>query len=146
MSTEIAPHQRRRGVRKVQTVSIARTRRRHLAIVGAEYPEAVERPANRNECRDGPRPCPLVGCVHNLYLDITQRGSITYNFPLVLPEEMVTSCALDVADLGPHTLEEVGELLNITRERVRQIEDKALHTLLREGELRAYRPDIPAQD
>ncbi len=36
------------------------------------------------------------------------------------------TCVLDVADLGGSTLEEVGELLGITRERVRQIEARAV--------------------
>jgi DNA-directed RNA polymerase sigma subunit (sigma70/sigma32) len=37
---------------------------------------------------------------------------------------MAASCSLDVADAGPHTLEEVSILLGITRERVRQLEEK----------------------
>jgi hypothetical protein len=36
------------------------------------------------------------------------------------------SCALDVADAGPSTLEEIALLLNINRERARQIEAAAL--------------------
>jgi len=39
---------------------------------------------------------------------------------------MVESCALDVAGWGGITLEEVGRLMNITRERVRQVEVHAL--------------------
>ena len=35
-------------------------------------------------------------------------------------------CALTVANEGSHTLEEVGELLGCTRERVRQIEEQSL--------------------
>jgi DNA-directed RNA polymerase sigma subunit (sigma70/sigma32) len=40
--------------------------------------------------------------------------------------EMTETCTLDVAERDGATLEEVGELMNITRERVRQIGDKAL--------------------
>jgi len=40
------------------------------------------------------------------------------------------SCSLDVADAGPHTLEEVGAYLNIGRERARQTEDAALEKAL----------------
>lgn len=43
------------------------------------------------------------------------------------------TCALDVADAGQHTLAEIGEVLGITRERVRQIEHIALDKLRRAG-------------
>jgi len=43
-----------------------------------------------------------------------------------LPEE---SCALDVAESGPLTLDEVGQLLRVTRERIRQIQAIALSHL-----------------
>lgn len=39
------------------------------------------------------------------------------------------SCALDVADEGSHMLEEVGDIMHISRERVRQLESKALREL-----------------
>jgi DNA-directed RNA polymerase sigma subunit (sigma70/sigma32) len=42
---------------------------------------------------------------------------------------MAETCALDVADRGGATLEEVGDLLNITRERVRQMELVSLRSL-----------------
>ena len=41
---------------------------------------------------------------------------------VALLEEMPGTCVLDVADHGEVTLQEVGELLRLTRERVRQIE------------------------
>lgn len=44
-------------------------------------------------------------------------------------EGMDETCALDVADQGSTTLERVGELMLITRERVRQIEDSAMKKL-----------------
>ena len=40
-------------------------------------------------------------------------------------------CALDIADQGGLTLEEIGELMGPTRERIRQIEAKALRKLKR---------------
>jgi predicted phosphoribosyltransferase len=39
------------------------------------------------------------------------------------------SCALDAADDGPRMLDDIGEILHITRERVRQLESKALREL-----------------
>lgn len=44
------------------------------------------------------------------------------SFLLSMPE----SCALDLSGRGPMTLEEVGQLFGLTRERVRQIEERAL--------------------
>ncbi|MFY3742456.1 sigma factor-like helix-turn-helix DNA-binding protein [Anaeromyxobacter sp. Red801] len=43
------------------------------------------------------------------------------------------TCALDVADRGPLTLDEVGKILGVTRERVRQIEVAALEKLQEAG-------------
>jgi len=71
---------------------------------------------------DGPRPCPYVSCKYHLYLDVTSYGAIQLNFPKKEPHEMAESCALDAADAGGMTLNEVGERLDVTRERVRQIE------------------------
>lgn len=46
--------------------------------------------------------------------------------PDLEPDEMTDSCALDVADRDGVTLEDAGNIMNITRERVRQLEVKAL--------------------
>jgi hypothetical protein len=66
-----------------------------------------------------------VYCRHHLYLDVVEgTGSLKLNFPDLEPWEMPArqSCALDVADDGRVTLEELGRILNLTRERARQIE------------------------
>lgn len=66
----------------------------------------------------------------NLYLEVDEEtGSLRLNFPNIDPSEMVDSCALDVAGEGGLTLEEVGTRLNITRERVRQLEVQGMRTL-----------------
>ncbi len=45
-------------------------------------------------------------------------------------------CALDVANEGPRTLEQVGVALGISGERVRQLEEQALVSLRRNATLR----------
>ena len=87
------------------------------------------RPATRGECRHLPRPCPFVGCRHHLYLDAKPTGAITLSWPHLAPWEIPESCALDVAECGEHTLDEVGALLNVTQERIRKIEVRALGRL-----------------
>lgn len=67
-----------------------------------------------------------MGCKHHLYLDVRRLGDIQFNFPKLAVEDLKESCALDVAAHGSQTLEKVGELLNITRERVRQIVEAAI--------------------
>lgn len=70
-------------------------------------------PKTRAECVDGPRPCPHTTC--------------RYHVASGRPD---ASCALDLADRGERTLEEVGELLGMTREGARLIEKKALGTFV----------------
>jgi hypothetical protein len=91
------------------------------------YPEDVIRPKTREECRTGTRPCPFVSCSHHLYLDVNpESGAIKLNFPHLEVWEMAETCSLDVADRGGITLEEVGAILNLTRERIRQVEVRGL--------------------
>lgn len=85
------------------------------------------RPKTRRECKDGIRPCPFVSCRYHLYLDVNPvTGTLKLNFPGMHVWEMPFTCALDVSDMGGRTLEEVGQILNMTRERVRQLESTAL--------------------
>ena len=51
------------------------------------------------------------------------------NFPDLEVWEMAETCALDVADRGGITLEDVGSLLNLTRERIRQVERSGIDKL-----------------
>lgn len=94
----------------------------------AELAEAATtRPRTRGDCAGGPRPCPWVSCRHHLYLEVNPRnGSIKLLWPHLDPLEMRESCSLDVAERGHHTLEQVGNLMNVTRERMRQLEVKTL--------------------
>lgn len=100
-------------------------KRRLALVVSTETKSRL--PRTRAECTDGPRPCPHVGCRYHLFLDVKpETGNLTMVFPDLEPGDLVHSCALDVAEAGGATLEEVGVLLNLTRERVRQIEIIAL--------------------
>lgn len=98
------------------------------------YPERVVRPKTRGECEHAARPCPYVGCRYHLYLDVNPAtGNLKMNFPDREVWELEHSCALDVAE-EPRTLEEIGDILRITRERVRQIERTALAVMQEEAE------------
>lgn len=81
------------------------------------------------------RPCVFVGCSSSLFLDVEADGSIRHNFPDLEPDAIDPrrSCALDIADEGGGTLEDIGQLANVTRERIQQIETAALKTLRRRG-------------
>jgi hypothetical protein len=86
------------------------------------------RPRTRADCADGPRPCLFVSCKYHLYLDVNPRtGSVKLNFPDKELWDLNETCALDVADKGGITLEEVGAIMNLTRERVRQVETRGIY-------------------
>ena len=137
VSRKVAPRVRTRRVRpRSKTIAMKRLTRAELARGAEMYPpvDGVARPQTRAECRDGVRPCPWVACKHHLYLDINPRtGSIKINFPDVEPWELEQTCALDIADQGGLTLEEIGLVTNLTRERVRQVEVRGLLTLRARG-------------
>jgi len=59
-------------------------------------------------------------------------------------EEMIIRMRFGIGDGSEHTLEEVGQRFSVTRERIRQIEAKALRKL-RSGKLRAFRPSGTGQ-
>lgn len=86
----------------------------------------VARPKTRADCANVPRPCPFVGCRHNLYLEVRNQSIIIYH-PDKAPWELdpKKSCVLDVVENGQSlTLEQIGKILNVTRERVRQMVDE----------------------
>lgn len=122
---------RRKREIRARTISVKRMTKRELEIGRMLYPETdYWKPKTRADCIDGPRPCPFVSCKHHLYLDVSARtGAIKLNFPDLEVWDMNETCALDVADRGGTTLEDVGAIMNLTRERIRQVEVKALAKL-----------------
>lgn len=130
-----------------------------IVVAPAKRLEVVEsddgRPRTREDCARSERPCPWVGCRHHLAIDVTSVGSIVRDGASHLPLnatafvveafaesasdalcDMQDTCSLDIADRGDATLHDVGELLGVTRERVRQIESMALVKLRgRRGEV-----------
>jgi hypothetical protein len=132
---------RKRAVR-ARTISVKRMTKRELELGRLLYPDAEdnERPKTRADCVEGARPCPFVSCQHHLYLDVSARtGAIKVNFPDLDVWEMSETCALDVADRGGTTLEEVGAIMNLTRERIRQVEVKGLAKLAALRDMMALR-------
>jgi hypothetical protein len=119
---------RRRTRPRSKTIAMKRLTREELRQGALMYPPVdIPRPTSRAECREEMRPCPWVACKHHLYLDINpETGSIKINFPDLEPWELKHTCALDVAERGGITLEEVGEIMNLTRERIRQVEVRGL--------------------
>jgi len=122
---------RRRSRKRARTISIRRLSKAELNRGRELYPETdYWKPTTRAECVDMERPCPFVSCKYHLYIDVHPvRGSIKLNFPDLEIWEMTETCALDIADRGGITLEEVGEIMNLTRERVRQVETAGLGKL-----------------
>ncbi len=127
----------KRGRRRSKTMSrkeIARELRRQRAfgLVDPELDAVMKeieaaRPRSRADCAGSQRPCMFISCKHHLYLDVNpSTGSIKLNFPDKEVWELAETCALDVADRGGITLEEVGSIMNLTRERIRQVETRGL--------------------
>jgi hypothetical protein len=127
---------------RARTIAMKRLTKEELRIGALLYPERTYwRPRSRGQCANVARPCPYVSCKYHLYIDVNPNtGSIKLNFPDKEVWELEHSCALDVAEQGGITLEEVGEILNLTRERIRQVEVRGLLKLEQAGgeELVAY--------
>jgi len=134
----------RPGVARVRarTINIRRLAKRDLERGALLYPErpGVDylRPATFEECDSvglgDLTPCPFVSCKHHLYLDVNERlGSIKLNFPDRDPDEIGETCSKRVEMRGGVTLDAVADAINTTRERVRQIESRALAKLRAAG-------------
>ena len=118
---------RNRGVMAVQQGAVDYPRK--------EHPTAGHgRPRTWGECLamglgTVALPCPWVSCEAHLCGDVTEYGSLREVWPDRDVTEAPATCALTVAAEGGHTLDYVGRMMNITRERMRQIEASALAQL-----------------
>ncbi len=149
---------------RAKTISIKRLSKRALLEEQRrlEYANATDpvepRPRTFAECeRRGigtiESPCAYVSCRWNLALDVDNRtGSIKVNFPNAVVDGAIdvslipATCALVIADSDGLMLEQVGEILNITRERVRQIETKGLQQIAELARLAALQDDHDETD
>lgn len=143
---------------RLRGVAVAPSREAREALLSSRAEtDAVlaqyKRPRVRADCLpggcNGARPCPWAGCAFHLALSVTDAGSLRLEHPGREVWELAETCALDVAERGGATLEEVGDLVNLTRERVRQIEVRAARRLRRpaaalEGLDPSDRPARPA--
>lgn len=125
------------------TVSTKRLSKRYLRAAAEQTDELDPLPRTWGDCQErgigtASRPCTYLRCKYNLLLDLHQAtGAYKVTHPSLaggdhgdeyerMPKH---TCALYVAEQGGMTLEEVGEAINVTRERVRQIETRALYKL-----------------
>lgn len=122
---------RRKRPIRARTIPIKKITKEQIRVGRMLYPETDhEKPQVRSHCEGSERPCPYVSCKYHLYLDVNpETGSIKLNFPDIEVWEMEETCALDIAKRGGVTLEEVGTIMNLTRERVRQLEMSGLSKL-----------------
>jgi hypothetical protein len=136
---------RRVRSRSIRLLRVTRREARKAVARALELEAEIDdRPQHRSDCAEGPRPCPHVSCRHHLYLDVNpQTGTIKLNFPELEVWELAHSCALDVADQGGTAIEKVGDFMNVTRERIRQIETQALAKLSSVTDTRSLRDFKP---
>ncbi len=127
-TSRVRRRNRRRSRMRSKTIAPKRLTKEELRMKEILEPyKLIPRPKSRKDCGSGIRPCPFVSCRHHLYLDVNQeKGSLKLNFPDLEVWELPETCSLDVSDRGGMTLEEVGEILNLTRERIRQVEVRGL--------------------
>jgi hypothetical protein len=105
-------------------------------ILGPEWVEWISaRPPH--DCRGeiaGSRPCRFVRCKHSLVGDWDKNGAFSPYYDVDV-KELVFTCVHDVAEAGGISLDAIGSIMNLTHERVRQIEADALKKIHRHKDL-----------
>lgn len=112
------------------------------------YGGEAARPKKRGDCKDGPRPCPWVGCTHNTLIEVQNKTIIKdamsvftigeHGIPTINPELLGDrpTCVLDVVDAHPDglSLEHIASFFGYTRENIRRIEEEGKGKLFALGE------------
>lgn len=119
------PRGRKKGISPWKLRVLVETHRADSPQPGENLPQ---RPRTRGDCDQVSRPCVHVSCEMNNYLAVSEASGALYIGAYSEPNEMPAgeSCAMDVADRGEKTLDQIGKILHLTRERIRQIESRAL--------------------
>lgn len=121
---------RRRTTPRSRTTPRDELRRHFEPLSDSDQQALTARPRTVADCPES-GPCPWVACKYHVYLDVTEAGSIKINFPNRDPLDIAEPCVLRIARTGGVTLEETAQRVNLTRERVRQIEVFAIRQLKR---------------
>jgi hypothetical protein len=120
--------------RSIGNKRLTRKERRELAEMTLSLAKGRhynDRPKTWGECQERIKgPCPWVSCRHHMLLEV-DADIVKINFPGKAIGALEETCSLRVAEDGKHTLERIGELLNITLERSRQLEEGALQKMKR---------------
>lgn len=115
----------RRGVEKVSAELASR------GYTAREIALAPPPPPTRAGCADLPRPCPALRCQYHLPRSAELVG---------------VSCALDRAEQGPCTLEELGELYSVSKQRAAVVVGDALEAFEREARGVDWTGDVTVAD
>lgn len=116
-----------------QDISLSRRRRGFNSLRSRKSVYSVldvEEPKKRGDCLPGginsARPCRWASCQYHFLRPRTEAEAPEGT--LLEPEPL---CVLDIADSGEKTLEEVAELMGLSKERIRQLEAKAIRKVKR---------------